>query len=358
MPRFDAPVQAGTQAVLHLEELIAGDLDPQRTGFGWWAGYSTMSPEDRGWLSYYLTGAVAGIGSNLVDAAAHLALYQDAVRREAIFYARQVRAAGGREPDMNHRNDIDELRRITIIAERKGFFRALGSTLDTLAATVIGVGAINLNLVRADWGWLCITGSEQDYPRTPGQDLSKLRKALVDDTTSGGAIQDTLLQAVRGAVRAAGPAHWDEWLGATRNTQVHRSQWTEILVQVDRRNPEAGVHRPLPRQPQLVEGVELQTTAAMHEMLLTEDASVTMAGLLDSVVAVVQAVTGACEATWNRRRADPRVLPQPFGSTWLPAVVPQFDGYDPTHARKAFDAATAILVSPSHAKRITALKRP
>ncbi|MFE3799741.1 hypothetical protein [Nocardia tengchongensis] len=151
------------------------------------------------------------MGSNLVDAAAHLALYQDAVRREAIFYARQVRAAGGRVPDMNHRNDTDELRRITIIAERKGFFRALGSTLDTLAATVIGVGAVHLNLVRADWGWLCITDSEQDYPRTPARICRSCEGPW--STTPPWVVRFRTPCCKRSVVRAAGPAHWDEWLG-------------------------------------------------------------------------------------------------------------------------------------------------
>ncbi|MGV9836584.1 hypothetical protein ACWDUL_20680 [Nocardia niigatensis] len=309
-------------------------------------------------MSHYLIGAVDSIGSNLIDAAAHLENYRDAVRKETIFYARKVREANGGVPALGARNDLDELRIATLTAEGKGFFRAIGSVFDTMAATVIGIGALNLNIVKADWGQLCTTDPDPTYPRTSGQNYAKLRRALAAAGTPGGDAQDRLLQAVRGAVNAAGPENWVPWVHAIRNAYVHRSQWMDMLVMADKRNPEAGVHRLLPIQPQLVEGQQLQTATSLADMMLSEDAEVTMTGLLGSVVPVVQAVTGACATTWIRRRSQPRMLVQPFDSAWLPTAVPRFAGYDPDHAKAAIAAAKQVAFAPPTGRRLAALNLP
>ncbi len=327
------------------------------TGFRWWGGYP-MTAEARGWVSHYLYGTTSGIASNLTDAAAHLANYQDAARREAIWYSHRVRAARGGIPNLRDRNELDALRDATLNTELTGFFRAVGSVFDTMAATVIGIGALSFNIVKADWSQLCTNDDSATYPRTPGPTATRLRKALAEQGSHGGLIQDTLLQAVRGAVKSAGPPHWDQWLHAMRNTQVHRSQWTQILVHADKRNPDAGAHRLLPRQPHLVEGHGLQNTTHLAEMMLTEDAQITMAGLLGSVAPVVQAVTAACETAWTQRRASPTILPQPYDDRWLPTAVPTFPGYDPDHAKKAVAEATMIGMHPSQSKRIAALRLP
>ncbi|MFI6574026.1 hypothetical protein [Nocardia fluminea] len=337
--------------------MLEDDLDPVVTGFGWWAEYP-MPAEARGWVSHYLSGAISGMASNLTDAAAHLANYQEAVRKEAIWYGYRCRQARGGIPNLRDRNDIEALRDATLSSELKGFFRTVGSVFDTMAATVIWIGALEFNIVKADWGQLCTSDDSETYPRTSGQAMLGLRRALTDQGSRGGVVQDTLLQAVRGAVTAAGPAHWDQWLHAMRNTQVHRSQWTQIFVHADIRNPEAGTHRLLPRQPQLAEGHHLQSAAHLAEIMLTEDAQVTMVGVLDSIVPVVQAVTAACESAWMQRRASPMILPQPYNDRWLPIEVPAFSGYDPDHARKAVADATMMGLHPTHSKRLAALKLP
>ncbi|WP_280343156.1 hypothetical protein [Nocardia neocaledoniensis] len=355
MTRYDGPVADGLLAVNRLERAMTSDLREGTVGFTWWADYP-MPAETLGWLSHYLTDAVGAIAINLRDAAVHLTKYDDAVRRENIFFARRRRSSNG-VPNLADRSGVDDLRLAEIVAERAGFFRAVGSVLDTLAAVVVGVGAIDINVVKADWGTLNTADTAPTYPRTSGERGRRLRNSLAGTDTDGGIAQDQLLRAVRAAIKAAGPVGWETWALATRNGVVHRARWSEFLVQVDKHNPEAGTYWLLPRQPELVEGYELQRVDSLPEVALTEDAAITMRGVLGSVTPVVQAVTAECKKLWERRRLEPRMLPQPHGE-WLPPPAPPFVGYKPGAANAALAQAKTVHVGPGQTIRISALFRP
>ncbi|MFD3510107.1 hypothetical protein [Nocardia sp. NPDC058666] len=358
MTQFDDPVRPGLLAVGQLKQALTRDLRDDVVGFTWWVGYS-MPIEARGWLSHYLTNAVGTVGTNLRDAAVHLWSYEEAVQKENIYFARQRRKSAG-PPNLVERNGMDWRRLAHIDAERAGFFRAVGSVLDTLAAVVVGVGAINVNIVKADWGTLNTIDTAPTYPRTSGQNGrgGQLRKRLAAEQTEGGLAQDQLLRSARGAAAAAGPAGWETWAQATRNGFVHRARWTDFLVQVDKRKPEAGTYSLLPRQPELVQGFELQRVDALPDVCLTEDASITMHGVLGSVTPVVQAVTAECQKLWDRRQMKPAMLPQPHADNWLPAPAPPFAGYDPGAANAALAQAKSVHMGPGESKLLNALHRP
>ncbi|GAB2690680.1 hypothetical protein [Nocardia thraciensis] len=353
MLRYDDPVRAGAKAARELADLITDDLDPSTTGIGWWAGYS-MPAEVRGWLSYYLVGSARAVAANLEDAAVHLTNYRDAVRREDIFYARRVRATTGMA-DMRNRNGLDAKRMAEINADRGGFFRAVGSVLDTLAAVVIGVGALDTNIVKADWSTLNTGDAADSYPRTAGDTNRRLRRSLADQATRGGTEQDRLLRAVRATMQFAGPPGWDTWTLAMRNSLVHRSRWMDLHIQVDRRKPEAGLYRPLPRQPELSEGQVMQRDGQPFDFVLSEDAGTTMTGVLGSVVPVVQTVTETCTNLWAKRRTAPSLLEQPYDDR-LPQPVPPFAGYAPDSIAHAIKKDMVIVVGREDGPRFAALK--
>lgn len=354
MAQYDDSVRAGTKAAHALAALIAGDLDPDTTGISWWT--ELMNAEARGWLSHYLVGTARAVATNLQDAAFHLDRYQDAVNRENIFYARRVRAVRG-FPDMRTRNSLDALRSASIEADLVGFFRAAGSVLDTLAAVVIGTAALNINIVTASWATLNTDDHADSYPRTSGPKASKLRRALADPATEGGAQQDQLLKAVRAAMKAAGPPGWDSWTLAMRNSLVHRARWTSFYIQADPRKPEAGLFRPLPRQPELAEGHEIQSKNRLFDVMLSEDAATTMTGTIASIVPVVQAVTEACSRLWKLRRRRTSLLDQPCGD-WMPRPAPAFPGYAPNSIGHALSKATVMVVAAQDGPRFAALKTP
>lgn len=169
----------------------------------------------------------------------------------------------------------------------------MGSVVDNLAGLVIGVAGLRTPITRADIGKLRL---EKDTPlglcpEGPGRDEQlKLVAAMKNATT-------------------AGPNGWWQWTDDMRNTLVHRARRIEANMYDEDADPV--MVRPLPRHPKQTDAEARARSGRALGEFLDEDADVTIAGILDAVTEMARATAGAAVATWNTRRQDPQLIPQP-----------------------------------------------
>ncbi|MDV6247048.1 hypothetical protein [Rhodococcus opacus] len=354
MLQYDEPIVGAKRAAKYLADEIRGDLDDAVGGISWWVT-DDLAPDVHALLSHYTVSVVRGVAANLDEAAFHCFQYQGCVRKEDYYLSSQVRKANGGIPNLAARQGVDSRRQTEIGAEQAAFFRSIGSVLDTLAAMVIAVGALELDLLRADFGTLRTFDTSDSYPRLSGQAARTLRQSLAEEGTPAAEAQESLLRSLRAAVVHAGPPGWAQWTLDTRNNFVHRPRWMNLLVHYrPHRNDPITWVRPLPRTPTEGEGAALRAASELADTHLTEDALDSMRGVLSSVDALTTAVVEQCSQLWRKRRASPDLLTQP-PSQWKPRTVNSFDGYSPGTAQKAFDSAGVVVVNPSDGARLTAL---
>jgi hypothetical protein len=180
-----------------------------------------------------------------------------------------------------------------------GSVRALGSTLDCLAATTIGVLRMPTSMTKASFG-----GLARNFPKT--------RHAKAANTKQARAWGDWG-RLVDGHWKLP-PVGWFDWLDAMRNLNVHRGRQIHVLMQRLR----------APEEPQLLvfdqEPKELTVSAALFDLhlrnrpglpdmqdLITADegrvwlgetADVTLAGLLSLVLALVEEASQFLLSWW------------------------------------------------------------
>ncbi|NKS29251.1 hypothetical protein GS534_00735 [Rhodococcus hoagii] len=353
---YDKPVADAKRAVKAFAQEITDDLDERSGRISWWAGYS-MDPDVAAVLSHYLVSVTRAVEANLDEAAVHLYQYNERIYGEDAFVRLRASAAKGSTPDLRRIKHADRLRAAALDAELGAFFRSIGSVLDTLAGTVIGIAGLKTNILKAHFGTLNATDPSDAYPRLPRKENQKLRSMLATEGTPSAQHQESLLRSLRSALRFSGPPGWAQWALETRNSMIHRSRWMSPIV-ADRpnRRSELRLIRPLPRIPGVGEGAALLEMDEMLDTYLSEDALVSMRGALGSTDALVKAVIEQCSILWARRRDNPALLVQPE-TQWTSVEVTSFEGYEPSANLEAFERADAILMHPNEAKRLSALLR-
>jgi hypothetical protein len=246
---YDSPVAGAKRAAKDFAYNIQGDLDDSVGGIAWWRDFP-LSAQTRAVLSHYTISVARGVEANLDEAAFHCFRYQERIQVENNFVTSRYRQANGQLPDLRSGQKIDRRRQTEIRAHQGAFFRSIGSVLDTLTGVVIAVGALELDLLRADFGMLRTSDPSASYPRLSGDAGRILRKALADEGTDQAHAQESLLRSVRAAVTAAGPPGWAQWTLDTRNNFVHRPRWMSVVMhdQPTRTSPINWI-RPLPRTP-------------------------------------------------------------------------------------------------------------
>jgi hypothetical protein len=227
---------------------------------------------------------------------------------------------------------LDEITHAMAMLHSVGFIRSIAGALDCFGASVVGVMALRINLLRAD--------------------LDSARRALAEVAGAG---PGERLQAQFGAslealIEIAGPSGWFRWVVDLRNTVIHRGrrlQMSELrpvpsgIVSPDGRPViRTDVIHQLPRDPGRSD-VEMFLDAA-HAPVLTESAAMTLLGVLERTLRLIGEGGGLLLDVWRTRRGNPALLPQPR-EQW-PAgpstVTAGFEGYapgsmpyNPTHLR-------------------------
>jgi hypothetical protein len=350
-PKSDFPAALGLTLtnLRRLDGLIRGDLDNKAFGIGWWRQQNEprLQLQQRILVSDYLIAALDGVEENLEDLALHFLELQDAWDHEAEFIKDAFNVARGGPPMKSppRRRPIDDLIGARINMHMNGVFRAAGSVLDCLASVVVGAAALGENILRADWGAL----------------VGRVLKGLQESDDEGRRLQLGVRDEIKRLLRS-GANDWDQWSNDYRNMLVHRGKRTslswlkrETHVVDSNGNP---IVRAVPVQllcsdPELSE-VEAFTLQDKVMFVLTENAQVSITGLVRDVEALVEGVAACLASVWDRRRANPQLLLQPVEKQW-PKVRRRkrrsFLGYKP--GETPFDVQ-ALTVNPRYLDRLKA----
>lgn len=301
---------------------ILGDLDEHVFGVGWWAPYPGTSR--RILISDHLSNCVRSIETNLVEARLHLIEAMDAWERDSDFHARAVsitRDGNIKVETPERKRPLDEITHAIAMLHSVGFIRSIAGALDCFGASVVGVMALRINLLRAD--------------------LDSARRALAEvaGADAGERLQAQFRAALEALIEQAGPSGWFRWVVDLRNTLIHRGRRLQIselrlvpsgIVDLDGRPViRTDVIHHLPRDPGRSD-IEMFLDAA-HAPVLTESAAMTLRGVLESTLRLIGEGGGLLLDVWRTRRGNPALLPQPR-EQW-PAgpstVTAGFEGYAP-----------------------------
>jgi hypothetical protein len=221
-----------------------------------------------------------------------------------------------------------------------GVARSVASALDCLAAVIIGVAALpvdirpaglgNLRRIREDKKWGSLHQSQRD-----------------------------VVDAALAARDAAGPAGWCDWALGYRSMLVHRARRMskEIMlpgvVLYDANGfgvPRVEPIEMLPKEPSLS---EVEVLAAGDPMsVLTESSEVTLRGAIDSTRTFANDTAAMLRQHWATRRAAPSLIAQPK-EQWPKVLGPtdNFQGYRPGSVAATPDT---MIGHPRLLKRIAA----
>ena len=317
-----------------LEEQIYNDLvETVPYGIGWW----TPEPgtKRRILISDQIYACAISVTQNMTDAGLHWFEFQDASERNRKSALDRVQVVDGQPQITPVANAFAQLIPDMVRIHRVGLIRALASALDCLAGVIIGVAALPVNILRAD------------FQRT--------RRALADPSLTQ--TQKDFASNLDGKIVAAGPTGWLDWTLDYRNMVVHRGRRLELGQRIPGRVykpdgvPSARRVTQLPRDPARSEvQVFLDSPQALS---LTEEEEATLSGLLDSTTSLLEATARDLFKLWRWRKQNPTALLQPKEQWEEPSkAATAFNGYAPgTHP---LDASAAMVLHPTLKRRFGA----
>lgn len=148
--RFNSAIEADVPSAEKLVEEIFGDFDSSSYGIRWW---NSLPTQERILIGDYLYQCANGIETNLAEAKLHYLEWCDAKEKsdERIVNAIFRDSTGNLKVKMPpSQTPLDDLSRKLESLHICGFFRAIGSTLDCLGASIIAVLALPVSLRRSD----------------------------------------------------------------------------------------------------------------------------------------------------------------------------------------------------------------
>ena len=330
------------QRVDQLVAAIYADLDEEKYGVGWWIDFG--SAKRRIVVSDYLHQSVAAIGRNLLEARLHQLEAESAWDASEEWFKRALLDAPQGDLLAPPKNAEEELRGTFGDIHAGGFFRAIGSALDCIAAAVVGVAGLPRKMFRVQW------------------------KAVLDDLSTLAEVDDPrreFAEAVIARKDSAGPKGWTEWAIEMRNMLVHRGRRVNINFVL----PTSSIvylpggmaykpHRVVPmfqRDPGLSEIEVMHLKGKVTDVVVSEPAEETATGVFESALFFANEFSALALELWERRRQDPTLVEQPLQKQW-PEVREEdptsFDGYDPRNI--GTEHLNTIMVNPQEGKRITA----
>ena len=328
-----------------LEDLILADFVEQPPyGIGWWAPHPGTSR--RILIADQLYACVSSVSANMTEAVVHWLEYQDFAERDSERFADIVQFRGGQFDVVLPRpqNAMEELSREMVVMHIAGMARALSAALDCIAGAIIGVVAVPLPILTADLG----------------RKLREYFAKIHPGATDGEKAQVDFYRKFNDVVTTAGPDGWLEWALNFRNMLVHRGRRLEngqFVPKGPQLYDPCGQEIPrvrrltyLPRNPGMsdVEVWREMPLATVRDplqaLVLDEDASQTLSGLLNSTKAIISDTAKILIDVWKWRRENPQILTQPKqqwpkGPATSPASV--FQGYSP----RARDLSSSTVAS-------------
>jgi len=338
-----------------LQDLIFDDLaDHAPYGIGWWAPHPGTSR--RILISDQLYACVASVSANMIEAALYWLEYQDSAERDSERFADIVQIRDGQFDVVlpRPRHALEELSGEMVVMHIAGMARALSAALDCLAGAIIGVVAIPTPILTADLG----------------RKIWEFFAKIGNGTTDGEKAQADFYRRFSEVIASSGPEGWLQWALDFRNMFVHRGRRLEN-GQYDPKTPQ--LYGPngepvlrfrrltyLPRNPSMSDVEvwrEMPLASArdpLEALVLTEDSTHTLGGLLDSAKAMINGTAKLLIDVWKRRRDNPQILTQPAaqwpkGAATAPASA--FQGYAP---RSRILSSSTALTHPIVRRRFLA----
>ena len=311
-----------------LERRIFNDFTTEQPyGIGWWAPHPGTSR--RILISDQLYACTISVSTNLIEAGVHWLELLDAVDREDTFQADVIQIVDG-QPQICVRPRMTPLESLgpdMVRLHEVGVARALSGALDCVAGTIIGVMALPLSILKADFSRVQrYFGGRREAP-----------------TTEGGTRQEQFAIQLTETIGRVGPAGWLDWVVNFRNMLVHRGRRIEMGQFVPREpvlydaggrsTPRARIVTHLPLEPDRSD-MDVHCEPDLPPVL-TEDVRQTLEGSMRSVCALVEALGEQLAAAWAWRKEHPAKLSQPraqwphVGHTATPNRQPPFAGYAP-----------------------------
>lgn len=285
-----------------LEDEIFADFTEQPPyGIGWWAPDPGTSR--RILISDQLHCCLESVAGNMTEAALHWLEYLGAADRDSARLADAVKMtpAGPVISPPRSRNAFEQLCPDFIRIHQAGMIRALASSLDCLAGVVIGVAALPIGILRADF------------------DRARAKLAKINGLNVGTNMQAQFAAQLEAEISAAGPQGWLDWTLDFRNMLVHRGRRIElgqylpitpVLLGADGQPvPRARRVAHLPRDPGRSD-VEVFLGAPWNTVL-HEEGQRTLQGLMSSTTQLVETMATHLMNLWQWRRGHPAGLRQP-----------------------------------------------
>jgi hypothetical protein len=192
-----------------------------------------------------------------------------------------------------------------------GFFGALPSALDCLAAVAIGVCRLPLSITKAD-----INHLEPLTPRLHDTGTAAQQRAWSD------------LAALVQVQRALPPVGWFDWLIAMRNLMTHRARQEHVLLQqtLEDGQPQLAVVTDTPTDvtdtwrfdlhlrtsPSLPDMQEFTRPGALSDLWMKEPAVDTLPALLILVAGLIDSIAEQLLVIWQEAQATPSDFPAPI----------------------------------------------
>ena len=315
-----------------LERRIFNDFTTEQPyGIGWWAPHPGTSR--RILISDQLYACTTSVSTNLIEAGVHWLELLDAVDREDTFQTDVLQIVDGQlqmcaRPRMT---PLESLGPAMVRLHQVGVARALSGALDCAAGTIIGVMALPLSILKADFN-----GVQRHF---------RCRRGA--PTTEGETLQEQFAVQLTETIGRVGPAGWLDWVLNFRNMLVHRGRRIEFGEFVQREPVLYDARgRPILRS-RGVTHLPLEPDRSDMDVhrepdlppVLTEDVQQTLGGSMRSVCALVEALGEQLAVAWEWRKEHPAELSQPLtqwrhvGHTETPNRQPPFAGYAPgSHA--------------------------
>jgi hypothetical protein len=329
-----------------LAEMILEDLTTAPPyGIAWWAPHPGTSR--RILISDQLYACTESVSANMIESALHRLEFLDSSDQLSNRFANAVTMQSGRPVIKLPRphSPLEELSLHTMRLHYVGCVRALAGALDCMAGTIIGVLALPIRILKADFNSV----------------RTVLKRKVSSTATDGERIQAGFAAELDRVINSAGPDSWFEWTLQFRNMLVHRGRRIELGQYVPRTPVLLGpdgkpvlrvrVVTHLPRDPGLSD-VEVFLEPS-NTPILTEDAEQTLEGLIESTKSLIEGTARALTNVWNWRRAHPRELRQP-PEQWRQGVSMHSIGF-PGYAPGSFPYSPNMLSShPVILKRLLA----
>lgn len=316
--RFNSVIKADIPSSRQLVEEIFNDFDEELFGIRWW---SSLPEEERILISDYLYQCADDIETNLAEAKLHYLEWLDAREKinEKVANVIVKDSRGNTDIKMPQSiSPLDDLPRKLEKMHLCGFFRAIGSSLDCLGATIIGVLALPYSLRKGD-----IERAKET--------LSKI--VLSDDL--GSKLQLDFRDFFETVKKSSGTEDWLEWVVQYRNMLVHRGRRlthyqiipreTPFYDSTGRWIPRAKSNMHLAKYP---DRSDIEAFVKVKDIILDEDAEITLSGIFQSCKNFSEIICERLVSIWRERRNKPLLLEQP-SKQWdkIPKDC-KFIGYD------------------------------